>query len=232
MSNLCTIGMRSGSKGIPNKNRRELNGKPLMAYTIEQAFASGLFEHVVVSTDSNEIASMAKNYGAEIWFLRPPEMATDDAAKIPVIRHTLIESEKYYNKKFDVIIDLDVTSPLRQVKDIIDAYNQFINENADILITANESKKNPYYNMIQKKNNHIERLIVTDKPIYSRQKAPNVYDMNASIYIWKRESLIKNNTLFTNKTSLYLMPQERSFDIDSELDWRIVEFLIKDIQND
>ena len=227
MYNLCTIGMRGGSKGVPNKNLRELNGKPLMAYTIEQAFECKLFDHVVVTTDSKEIVSMAKNYGAEAWFLRPAEMATDDSSKIPAIRHALFESEKFYKKKFHVLFDLDVTSPLRFVEDIINAYNQFMIDDADILISANKSRKNPYFNMIKKIDNRIERLITTNNPIYNRQKAPKVYDMNASIYIWKRESLIKNNSLFTEKTSLYIMPEERSIDIDTELDWDLVEYIIK-----
>ncbi|MBT6051301.1 MAG: acylneuraminate cytidylyltransferase family protein, partial [Candidatus Scalindua sp.] len=104
--------MRGGSKGVPNKNLRELHGKPLMAYTIAQAKESGLFRHIVVSTDSEEIAESARNLGAEAWFLRPPDLATDEAPKLPVIRHAFLESESHYGQQFDVLVDLDVTSPL------------------------------------------------------------------------------------------------------------------------
>jgi len=218
--------MRGGSKGVLNKNVRELNGKPLMAYTIEQAKESGLFEHIVVSTDSEEIAETAQNLGAEAWFLRPPEMATDEAPKLPVIRHAFLESESHYGQQFDVLVDLDVTSPLRLVEDIKDAYDQFRDEDADILITASPARKNPYFNMVEKVNGRVNIVKRLDKSPVRRQDAPQVYDANASIYIWKREALLDNDTLITEKTSLYVMPEERSVDIDTELDWDFVEFIL------
>jgi CMP-N,N'-diacetyllegionaminic acid synthase len=226
MGRLCTIGMRGGSKGVLNKNVRELNGKPLMAYTIDQAKESGLFEHIVVSTDSEEIAETAQNLGAEAWFLRPPEMATDEAPKLPVIRHAFLESESHYGKQFDVLVDLDVTSPLRLVEDIKNAYDQFRDEDADILITASPARKNPYFNMVEKVNGSVKIVKELDKSPVRRQDAPQVYDANASIYIWKREALLDNDTLITEKTSLYVMPEERSVDIDTALDWDFVEFIL------
>lgn len=226
MKNLCTIGMRGGSKGVPNKNLRELHGKPLMGYTIEQALESELFEHVVVSTDSEKIVETAKAYGAETWFLRPTELATDEAAKIPAIRHAFLESEKHYGHQFDVLIDLDVTSPLRLVDDITKAYEQFMDEGADILITASPARKNPYFNMVERINGRIQLVKKINKTVVRRQDVPPVYDMNASIYIWKRQTLLNKNTLFTNKTSLYVMPEERSVDIDTELDWSFVNYMI------
>ena len=226
MSNLCTICMREGSKGVPNKNLRKLHGKPLMAYTILQALESGLFEHVVVSTDSDEISETAKSFGAETWFLRPAELATDKSPKLPVNRHTFLEAEKHYSQQFDVLVDLDVTSPLRNVEDITDAYKQFIDEDADILITAYPSRKNPYFNMVERVNGRFQIVKQLDTPPTRRQDAPEVYDMNASIYIWKRQALMDKDTLFTDKTSLFLMPEERSVDIDTALDWEFVEFMM------
>ena len=143
---LCTVCMRGGSKGVHNKNIRQLHGKPLMAYTIEQAKKTDLFDNIVVSTDSEDIAEMARSFGADAWFKRPDELATDQAPKIPVIRHALIESEAYYQCTFDVIIDLDVTSPLRSVKDIKRSFNFFIKEDYDNLITGCSSRRNPYFN--------------------------------------------------------------------------------------
>ena len=226
MNNLCTICMRGGSKGVHKKNLRLLHGKPLMAFTIDQALGSGLFDHVVVSTDSDEIAETAKSLGAETWFIRPEGLALDEAPKLPVIRHALKESEKRYVQMFDVVVDLDVTSPLRKIYDILESYQQFIDENADILVTACPAKKNPYYNMVEIVNGRVELVKQLDRFPEFRQNAPPVFDMNASIYIWKREALMNCNTLFVEKTSLYIMPEERSVDIDTQLDWDFVENII------
>ena len=226
MKNLCTICMRKGSKGVPNKNLRELNGKPLMAYTIEQALQSKLFKHVVISTDSEKIAEIAKTFGAKVWFLRPAELALDETPKIPVIRHAFQESENHFGYTFDVLVDLDVTSPLRKVEDITGSYQQFVDEDADILITACPAKKNPYFNMVELVNGKVQLIKQLDTFPQFRQNAPQVYDMNASIYIWKREALLNCNTLFVEKTSLYIMPEERSVDIDTQIDWDFVEYII------
>ena len=226
MKIVCTIGMRGGSKGVTNKNMRLMHGRPLMAYTIRQAQGSKLFQHIVVSTDSEEISEIARSFGAEAWFLRPPEMATDLASKIPAIRHALQESERHYGEEFDVLIDLDVTSPLRLIEDITGAYEQFVNEDADILITASSSRKNPYFNMVENVNGLVQLVKQPGKSIVRRQDAPQVFDMNASIYIWKRKALLECDTLLTDRTSLFVMPEERSVDIDTELDWKIVEYII------
>jgi CMP-N,N'-diacetyllegionaminic acid synthase len=223
---LCTICIRYGSSGVPLKNIRKLSGIPLMAHTIKQALVSGLFEHVVVSTDSSKIAETAKSFGAESWFLRPAEMATDDATKLPVIRHAFQEAEKHYNMKFEALVDLDATSPLRNVEDITAAYQQFLKEDADILISASPSRKNPYYNMVEIINGRIQKVKQLDQRPLRRQDAPQVYDMNASIYIWKPEALFSCDNLITERTSLFIMPEERSVDIDTQLDWDFVEFMI------
>ena len=223
---LCTICMRSGSKGVPGKNLRNLHGKPLMAYTIDQAKRSSLFEYVIVSTDSVEIAETAKQYGAEAWFLRPTELATDEAPKLPVIRHAFLEAEKYYGHEFEILVDLDATSPLRSVEDIKNSYEQFSAEGADILITGSPSRKNPYFNMVEITDGRVRKVKELQSPPARRQDAPEVYDMNASIYIWKRKALLECETLFTDKTSLYVMPERRSIDVDTELDWELVEFII------
>ena len=218
--------MRGGSKGVPNKNLKRLNGRPLLAYTIEQAKEANIFKHIVVSTDSKEIANLSANYGAETWYKRPSYLGTDKMSKIPVIKDLHFESEKYYAQIFDVIMDLDVTSPLRNVDDIINSYHQFKNEGSDILITACPARRNPYFNMVEKIKDKVKVVKELSTPLVRRQDAPSVFDMNASIYIWKREALMSRQSLFSSKTSLYIMPEERSIDIDSMLDWDIVEFLI------
>ena len=233
MSNvLCTICVRGGSKGVKNKNIKGLNGKPLIAYTIEQAKASGLFEHIVISTDSDNIASIAKQYGAEVFFKRSEEMASDTAGKLDVIKDAFKRSEEYYNKTFDYLIDLDATAPLRNVEDIINSFNQFKENNNDNLITAMPSRRSPYFNLVeQDKDGKVYLSKKLDSAVLRRQDAPKSYDMNASIYIWKRDVILNKNSLFLEKTGLYVMPEERSIDIDNELDFKFVEFLLKENKN-
>lgn len=227
MKILCTICARGGSKGVKNKNIKLLNGKNLISYTIDQAKKSNLFNQIVVSTDSIRIQKIAKKYKANCWFLRKKKLSTDSAAKIPVIQDTLLRSEKYFKIKYDYIIDLDPTSPLRSVNDIISSFKKFISKKADLLITGCEAKKNPYFNMFEIKNSQIKLVKKKDNNNFvSRQLSPKVYEMNASIYIWNRNSLIRAKTLFIKNMTEYIMPYERSIDIDSELDFKIVELLL------
>ena len=225
---LCTICARGGSKGVKNKNIKELNDKPLIAYTIEQAKASGLFDHIVISTDSDDIARVAKVYGAEVFFKRSPEMASDTAGKLDVIKDAFMRSESYYQKQYDYLVDLDATAPLRSVEDIKNSFAQFLKENNDNLITAMPSRRSPYFNLVEVSNNGKVTLSKKlDNSIVRRQDAPKSYDMNASIYIWKRDIILNEKTLFLDKTGLYVMPEERSIDIDTELDFEFVEFLMR-----
>ena len=226
---LCTICARGGSKGVKNKNIRELMGKPLIAYTIEQAKASKLFKYIVVSTDSDEIANIAKEYGAEVFFKRNAEMASDTAGKLDVIKDAFRRSEEYYNTPFDYLVDLDATAPLRNIEDIINSFKQFKENDNDNLITAMPSRRSPYFNLVeQDKNYNVYLSKKLETPILRRQDAPKTYDMNASIYIWKRDAILNENSIFLEKTGLYVMPEERSIDIDSELDFKFVEFLIRE----
>lgn len=233
MSNiLCTICARGGSKGVKNKNIKELNGKPLIAYTIEQAKASGLFEHIVISTDSDDIANVAKQYGAEVFFKRNSEMASDTAGKLDVIKDAFKRSEEHYNKTFDYLIDLDATAPLRIVEDIINSFKQFKENDNDNLITAMPSRRSPYFNLVeQDKDGKVYLSKKLDSAVVRRQDAPKSYDMNASIYIWKRDIILNENSIFLEKTGLYVMPEERSIDIDNELDFKFVEFFMKEREN-
>lgn len=225
---LCTICARGGSKGVKNKNIKELCGKPLIAYTIEQAVASELFEHIVISTDSDAIASVAKEYGAEVFFKRSAEMASDTAGKLDVIRDAFVRSEVHYQETFDYLIDLDATAPLRSVEDIINSFNQLLKNNNDNLITAMPSRRSPYFNLIEVDlNGKVTLSKKLDGTVLRRQDAPKSYDMNASIYIWKRNAILNENSLFLDSTGLYVMPEERSIDIDNELDFEFVEFLMR-----
>ncbi len=223
---LCSICARGGSKGVSGKNIRKINGLEMIAYSIIQARNSGLFEHIVISTDSDEIAQVATKYGGEVFFKRAAKLATDNAAKMPVIRDALVQSERHYAQKFETIIDLDASAPLRSSRDIIAAYELFKKSKKENLITAVPARRNPYFNLIEIYENG---EINTAKPLScaTRQAAPKCYDMNASIYIFTRERLLKNDSVFGAQTALYVMDERTAFDVDSELDFALVEFLIR-----
>ena len=229
MNNICTICARSGSKGVPNKNIKLLNGIPLITYTIQQAIQSKLFSKVVVSTDSQKIANVALAAGAECWFLRPKYLSLDKASKLDAIRHAVSKAESKFNISYDFVFDLDATSPLRKVSDIKKAFKYFVKSKASNLITATPARKNPYFNMIEYSGTEIKlvKSIKGSCSPQSRQVAPPVYDMNASIYIWKRDSLFNDSSLINKYTVLHEMPEDRSIDIDTMIDWHLVELLMK-----
>ena len=232
MKILCTICVRSGSKNLLNKNFKKLNKKFLIEYTIEQAIKSNLYSRIILSSDDKRIYNIGKKYNIDVWFLRPKRLSGDRVGKISVIKHALLKSENYYNINFDYIHDLDATSPLRNTSDIIKAHKIFVKEKANNLISGCIAKKNPYFNMVEiDKSNKIS--ISKDKVKFiRRQDAPKVFELNASIYIWKRNILINNKNLLNDKTVFYEMPIERSIDIDSKFDWEIVEDIIKRKKND
>ena len=227
MKRLCTICARGGSKGVKGKNLRLLQRKPLLAHSIAQARESGLFDLVAVGSDSDDILAAAIAWGADHAIKRPAELATDQAAKIPAIRHCVLEVERLHGTHFDTLIDLDATSPLRSVDDIRSAVIQLETSGGANLITAMPSRRSPYFNLVEQ---DAEGRVTLSKPlpnaVVRRQDAPKTYDMNASIYVWQRQALFDHDTVFIATTQLYVMPEERSIDIDSELDFEFVEFLM------
>lgn len=229
MNRICTICARGGSKGVPNKNIKDLLGKPLIAHTIIQAKQSKLFDTIAVSSDSDEILAIAKEFGVNFLVKRPAEFATDEAAKLPVIQHCLSTVEQEVGKKFDIIVDMDATSPLRLVDDIVQSVNIFEKEDqADNLITGAPSRRSPYFNLVEVDEFGYAGLSKKlDKEINRRQDAPKCFDMNASIYIWTRNTLMNTSSVFQPKTILYEMPEDRSIDIDSEIDFEFVRFLAR-----
>jgi len=222
MKILCTICARAGSKGIRNKNLINFFGKPLVKHTLDQAKKIKFFNSIVVSTDSKKIQKVVgSDYS---WFLRTKKLSGDKVSKVDVIIDILKRTEKKMGYKFEIVIDLDVTSPLRLKLDIIKAFKIFKKKNFLNLISVSDSSRNPYFNMVEIKNNNVV-LCKNSLKITNRQSAPRVYDMNAALYIWKRDILLKNKSIFTKKTGIYLMPKIRSIDIDSILDYKIVKFL-------
>ena len=227
MKRLCTINARGGSKGIKNKNIRPLLGKPLIAYSLEQAKASGLFKCVAVSSDSAAILEVAKAYGADYVIQRPEELATDQAPKLPAIRHGALESEKLTKTTFDTFVDLDATSPLRSIEDIQGSVALLESQGASNILTGTPARRSPYFNLVEVAANGTVALAKKlEVPVFRRQDAPACYDLNASIYVWNRSGLLQETNLFLPGTRLFVMPEERSHDIDSELDFKIVELLM------
>ena len=154
MNILCSVCARGGSTTLKNKNIKILYGKPLIAHTLITAKKAKIFDSLVVSSDSSKIINISKKY-ADFTIKRPHNLSHDSSPKIPAIRHVLEKSEEFFNKKFDVIIDLDATAPLRTVKDIKDALKIFLKNKNSNLFSVCKSNKNPYYNMVEKKNKKI-----------------------------------------------------------------------------
>jgi CMP-N,N'-diacetyllegionaminic acid synthase len=225
MNILCTVCARGGSKGIKDKNLKKLNGEPLILHTLKKALKSKIFDKIVLSSDSKKIINVSKKYVDHV-IKRPKVFASDKASKLLSIKHALIVSEKYFEKSFDIIFDLDVTSPLREIKDIINAKKKFINSKYNNLVSVCESRKNPYFNMVEKKKNGI-KIVKNKIDFIRRQDAPKIYDLNASIYIWNRRALINNSKIVNNKTGFFVMPKSRSIDIDDEFDFQLIKKLIK-----
>jgi len=180
-----------------------------------------------VSSDSQAILQVAKEYGADIVIERPAELATDTAAKLPVIQHCVSEVEKITGLSFKVVTDIDATSPLRTVADLKNSIRLLeAHEHATNLITGAPSRRSPYFNLVEKNpKGYVQLSKELPSAIVRRQDAPKSFDMNASIYVWKRDTFFNEKSLFTSTTILYEMPEERSIDIDSELDFEFVSFL-------
>ena len=225
MKVVATICARGGSKGVPGKNIRLLCGKPLLAHSIEVAQRCKLIDRVIISTDNPEIADIAREYGAEVPFLRPRKLAQDDTPKLPVIRHAVQFLEAQEGHHADIVVDLDATSPLRTEKDIEACIRMVRDEGADNAFSVTEARRNPYFNMVEIINGKVRPVKELDHPITRRQDAPEVYDENASIYVWKRDVLMNEDSTYLENTRIYLMPRW-AIDIDDEIDFEFVEFIL------
>jgi N-acylneuraminate cytidylyltransferase/CMP-N,N'-diacetyllegionaminic acid synthase len=232
MTRICTICARGGSKGVKGKNVRLIGGLPLIAHSLVQARQSELFDTIAVSSDSDEILRIAAEHGADHVIKRPDALATDAAAKLPVIRHCVDEVERRTRQSFDTMVDLDATSPLRNILDIGGVLKLLDSSGAGNVITAMPSRRSPYFNLVEVDALGIVRLSKPGATFVRRQDAPACFDMNASIYAWRRTAFFERSSLFNDDTRLFVMPEERSIDIDSELDFQFVEFLMTQTAGD
>lgn len=224
---ICIICARGGSKGLPGKNIRPLAGKPLIAYSIEHAQKSELFEEIVVSSDDSAILSVSAEYGA-YNIIRPAELATDEAGVIPAIIHALRTFEENESKIFDTIVLLQATSPIREIDDIKRAVKLLEENSTPSVVSVTNTKHSPYYNLLEEDiAGNISLSKSLPESIVRRQDSPTCYAINGSIYVWKRNALLQEQkTLFPN-TKMYLMPEIRSIDIDTIWDFKFAELIVK-----
>lgn len=223
---LAVIPARAGSKGIEGKNIRSLGGKPLIAWTIEAARASKQVSRTIVSTDSHEIAETARRFGAEIPFLRPADLAQDDTPGVEPPLHALKwfhENEKYVP---DLLLLLQPTSPLRTTQDIDDAVTLLGKKDADSVISVTPSPCHPYWMKCLDRGGRLTDFIKLNKSVTRRQDLPAVYILNGAIYLIRRNVFLQRRDWYTDKTYAFVMPRERSFDIDGEWDLRLVEKIL------
>lgn len=231
MNILITICARGGSKGIPGKNIRNINGLPLIAYSIQtaQQFAIKQKAIIALSTDSEEIKAVAANYDLLTEYTRPLNLSGDKVGKIDVIKDILLFKENQLGLQFDFILDLDITSPLRTVNDLNTALEHLIqNKQAYNIFSVNPANRNPYFNMVEDKGNGYVGLVKEATTIKSRQEAPKVYDMNASFYFYRRSFFDKGfETVITDKSLCHVM-KHTCFDLDEPMDFTIMEIMIRE----
>ncbi|MFQ5712260.1 MAG: cytidylyltransferase domain-containing protein [Candidatus Geothermarchaeales archaeon] len=219
---VAIIPARSGSKSLPKKNLRALAGKPLVAWTIEAALRSELIDRVIVSTDSEEIAKLSREYGADVPFLRPDELATDYTPMLPVLQHAVRYLEEKEGYGVDVIVTLQPTSPLRDEGDIDEALRMFLKGNVDSLVSVCAVRHHPY-KMVRVVEGKTKPIIAAGREHERRQDLPKVYRHNGAIYVTKRAILMRENRILGENTLAYIMPEEKSIDIDSALDLKLAE---------
>ena len=219
---LAIIPARGGSKGIKNKNIKLLNGKPLIYWTISTALKSKLISKTIVSTDSAQIAKVAEELNCEVPFLRPSELSSDEATSSSVISYILDKMRGY-----DYVVMLQPTSPLRTVEDIENSINLMKNMNSTACVSLVETSSNPYWMYTLDKNKNIINVMSITKPISRRQDLPLIYQLNGAIYISKVKEFVVNKTFFSNETIGYVMPKDRSIDIDNIHDFLEAEQYMK-----
>ncbi|MDP1393416.1 cytidylyltransferase domain-containing protein [Lysinibacillus capsici] len=218
---LAVIPARGGSKGVPGKNIRLLAGKPLIAWTIEAAKRSKYITTTIVSTDDEEISTVAIEYGAEVPFIRPAHLAEDDTPGVAPILHALEQCPDY-----DYVVVLQPTSPLRTAEDIDGTIEKMFKNDGDFCVSVAEASQSPYWMYTLNKDDVMQPLI--DSPlVVRRQELPKAYILNGAVYVAKVEELKKTESFITSETVAYEMPEERSFDIDLEKDFLVCENIMQ-----
>ena len=228
MDAVAFIFARGDSKGLPGKNIRLLNGKPLIGWAIEQAKAVQSIRRVIVSTDSEVIATTSREYGAEVPFKRPPELAIDSSPEWMAWKHGLAYLQETEGKLPAAMVSVPATAPLRLSLDIENCIQEFEKGNADTVISITDSHRNPYFNMVTKNSDGTVGLVnPTQSDITHRQDAPKVFDMATVCYVIDPEFVFAHKSIFEGRVKSVHVPPERAIDIDTLLDFQIAECLLK-----
>ncbi len=232
MNLLITICARGGSKGIPGKNVRLINGTPLIAYSVKHAleYAKKTGADVALTTDSDDIKKVAADAGLVTDYTRPPELSTDSASKLETIRHLVFATEEKNGKKYDMALDLDVTSPLRTVEDL-DAARKMMEAQPDAhnLFSVSFPKHNPYFDMIEKVEGSpfVSLVKVPEKQMSSRQQGPRVFELNASFYYYRRIFFEQDPMILVRNSLAYEMPH-MCFELDEMIDFNFLDYVLKE----
>jgi CMP-N,N'-diacetyllegionaminic acid synthase len=225
---LGSICVRGGSKGVPKKNSKILNGNPLLYYTIECAKKSKFLDDILLSSDDVEMLAIGNEFGIKNLIKRPDFLASDKASKWDVFTHLVEEYELLSGKTVDFLVDLDVTVPLRLPKHIDGAIQMMLNNEADVVITGYEPERNPYFNMMEVTNgNYVEIVKKTKNPIVCRQDAPKVFSLTPAVYVVRKQALYDFKHWSQAKCMIFEIPRKNAVDIDTEFDFELVEFLMQ-----
>ncbi len=226
MKPICFIGARGGSKGVPKKNIRIIAGKPLIAHTIQKAIKSGIFSHVILSTEDTKIAAIAKKYGAEVPFRRPKNLATDIATMEDVLVHGL-KKLLSLGYKFDIFVLLDVTAPFIRIKDIFGTIRLLRKKKCDAVFGVYQQHFNPYFNMMELNSKGFLKLVKSkgERP-GSRQEAPIVYQF-FGLYTFDTKKFLKRGKVIMPKILPYEVPIETALMIDTELELQMAKLMFK-----
>ena len=223
---------RGGSKGIKNKNLASIHGKPLIYYTIKEAKKSKKITNYIISTDSIKIKKVAQKYNAQVPFIRPKKFSKDNSSSASALKHALIESEKIYNKKFDYVIELMATNPLKSSKDIDNIIKIILKNKADSVIAVNQLFDNHPARIKKIVNGKLYDFGIKEKLESRRQDLkPNAYIRSGSIYAMSRKFIIQNKRYFSGKSLAYILPLERTINIDNEDDLLMAKNKIKKSKN-
>jgi len=224
----AVICARGGSKGLPGKNLAEIQGQPLLGWSILQAHACGLFDDILVSSDDDRILEVAGRYGNCHLVHRPAALASDTASKLPAIVHAVESVLGSRASQLQSLVDLDTTAIARSVDDIRGAVRLREERNCTSVITGCPSRRSPYFNMVEADSSGAIRVVKeSGSGFVRRQDAPATYDMNAAVYVWEAAAFLTDPRIFYPDTAIYVMPQERSLDVDSSGDLDLLTWLIE-----
>ncbi len=224
---LCLILARGGSKGVPGKNLRLLNGRPLIDYTIHAIHDSKIFDRTILSTDSNEIASEARSLGVEVPFLRPGNLSQDKSSALDAITHALkwVEAD---DKKYDYVQYIFPTAPLRTSEDIKGGISVLFDKKADMVISVCETDHPSFWANTLPDDGSLKNFIEKKMRNKNRQDLPKSYRINGAIYVAKWDVFYNRMDWFEQNTHAYIMPKERSIDIDDIIDFELAEIIMKE----